>query len=93
MSTITYPVIPPFSVEEAAKKLTNKDYQTDSITREFVRVAPYDPNYTFTHQQGLAMFQGKLYVTFSRGYAHEDFPGHPARVKRRIHFHPRLHPA
>ncbi len=72
---IQYPVTPSFSVEEAAAKLTNKDYQTLPIAREFVRVAPYNPQYAFTHQQGLAMFKGKLYVTFSRGYAHEDFPG------------------
>lgn len=72
---IRYPVNPPFSVEEAAAKLTNKDYQTSPIAREFVQIAPYDPDYAFTHQQGMAMFKDKLYVIFSRGYAHEDFPG------------------
>jgi len=72
---IQYPVKPPFSVEEAAEKFTNQDYQAEKIPVEYVRVAPYDPDYAFTHQQGMAMFKGKMYIIFSHGYAHEDFPG------------------
>ncbi len=70
-----YPVTPLISVEEAADKLTNQDCKLEKIPVEVVDPSPYDPNYAFTHQEGMAFFKGKLYVIFSRGEKDEDFPG------------------
>jgi len=79
-ASVKWPVKPSMSVQQAAEKLTNQGYTTTKLNTQHVQVAPYDPKYAFTHHQGMAYFKGKFYVSFSRGYAHEDFPGQQAVI-------------
>jgi len=72
---VNWPVKPSYTIEQAAQRFTNMNYVTKDIPVEYVRVADYNPNYAFTHQQGMTYFKGKIYVTFSRGHVSEDFPG------------------
>lgn len=76
-----FPVTPKYTIQQSAQKVNNQ--LTSAMTKipsVVSQLQDYDPDYNFTHHPGMAIFKGKLYVSYSKGYAYEDTPGQHAVV-------------
>ena len=77
-----FPVIPQMLIWQAAPKVHNVPIKNaPKITSEYTRASEYDPQYAYTHHPGLTIFKGRLYYSYSRGYAYEDTPGQHGVVR------------
>jgi len=76
-----FPVTPKLSIQKSAAKVNNTlSAPATKIASTYSLVSAYDSRYAFVHQPGLAVFKGKLYAAYSRGYIHEDAPGQRVEV-------------
>lgn len=76
-----FPVKPKLTIEQAAPKVNNNlSASATKIASVKAQVDDYNKDWAFVHQQGLAVFKGKLYAAYSRGKADEDAPGQRVEV-------------
>ncbi len=76
-----FPVEEVLPIEEAAARVNREpSAPLKKLPSELVLVREFDPEYTFAHHGGLAIFKGKLYASYSRAVQFEDAPAQQAVV-------------
>lgn len=71
-----FPVKPALTAAQSAAKVNNRlSANATKIKSDYYQVSGYEANFGYKHHPGLAVFKGRLYASFSRGYKYEDAPG------------------
>lgn len=71
-----FPVKPALTAAQSAARINNRlSASATKITSDYYQVSGYESNFGYKHHPGLAVFKGRLYASFSRGYKYEDAPG------------------
>ncbi|MBR2338720.1 MAG: exo-alpha-sialidase, partial [Clostridia bacterium] len=71
-----FPVTPALTAAQSAARINNRlSSKATKIASDYYQVSGYESGYGYKHHPGLAVFKGRLYASFSRGYKYEDAPG------------------